>query len=164
MDLIPPYTFQLPVFQRLQTGWFLTHDDPELNWFRATYDALYIREEYRDLLTSILEWAFRPRTTSLQTSPPVSPITRDTEVMKMEGIDTEKTSSDSNVKLEEIDPPTVPLSRKAMRHFEEGAFDEGRPPPNPFSEAQHQATLFNRLLVTGPPGIGASIWLVGSAR
>ncbi|KAJ7489580.1 hypothetical protein FB451DRAFT_1362417 [Mycena latifolia] len=131
---LSPYSFHLPVFERKESGWFLTHADPQLNWFMDMYSALYVREDYRDILASILEWAFRPLATNeLQTIPPVSPLTTKMDEMKLDDI---------NIKVEEIQT-TVPLSRKALLYFEDG----------PFSE---ESAVMNRVVVTGLPGIGKS--------
>ncbi|KAJ7489572.1 hypothetical protein FB451DRAFT_693587 [Mycena latifolia] len=121
-----------------------------MDMYRVQYSALYIRhgEDYRDLLASILEWGFRPLATNdLQTFSPVSPLTTKMDEMKMDDI---------GIKVEEIETSTVPLSRKALLYFEDGPFPEECPPPNPFSRAEYQAAVMNRVVVTGLPGIGKS--------
>ncbi|KAJ6524507.1 hypothetical protein B0H19DRAFT_1386117 [Mycena capillaripes] len=80
-QLPPAYSespFELPTLERRPSGWFLedTNRQLEVKWFDRVHSALYVREEYRDLLESILEWAFRVPVANDQADPPERPPSR----------------------------------------------------------------------------------------
>ncbi|KAJ6515664.1 hypothetical protein C8R45DRAFT_957285 [Mycena sanguinolenta] len=136
--VITPYI--APEFERKPSGnWFLIQSQQAVEFFHSTYSSLYIREEYFDLLHSIIEWAFRPLS-NIQPNPPGSP-------WSLAGMEEACATN--------ITTPTLLTSDDVLYH-ELGPVSVEHPPTNPFTEPKHQAPTHRRILITGIPGIGKS--------
>ncbi|KAJ7292819.1 hypothetical protein C8J57DRAFT_1267186 [Mycena rebaudengoi] len=161
-----PYTFALPEIESRPLGWFMKPKDANVDWFNDIYTALYIRQEYQDLLAVILEWLFRegveshPETNELQADHPVSAL-----LMKVEETEEMHAVMDSpvsaeypkeGIKVEEIEPDSVPLSWTDLRDIQTPPITATSPPSNPFSEEINRGPKLRRLIVAGLPGIGKS--------
>jgi hypothetical protein len=169
-----PYTFALPEIESRPLGWFMKPKDANVDWFNDIYTALYIRQEYQDLLAVILEWLFRegveshPETNELQADHPVSALPMKVEeTEEMHAVMDSPVSAEypkEGIKVEEIEPDSVPLSWTDLRDIQTPPITATSPPSNPFSEEINRGPKLRRLIVTGLPGIGAStFWSAGSA-
>ncbi|KAJ7291445.1 hypothetical protein C8J57DRAFT_1272998 [Mycena rebaudengoi] len=122
----------------------------------------------------ILEWVFRAEeeeeeeeglksdlgANELQADPPVSALPMKVEeTEEMHAIMASPVSAEypqDDIKVEEIEPDSVPLCQWAFRDLETPLMNAASPPSNPFAEDKHRAPVLNRLIVTGLPGIGKS--------